>query len=443
MTRKSESNIIVNKKKYKKILPEYLELIDSLDSEFKSVIEESIGLTKLVNFKDNYKISKHNWFAYKQGYSSVLVEKILKEENPPQNTYVIDPFTGVGTTNLVANKLGYNSIGFDINPVATLAANVKTTNFSSAQINHIKSLINNFDPKESSTNIPSSSLMQKAFTSDVFEKLMKIKGFYETIEDKKIQSFFKLAYLSIIEDCSNRVKDGNGIKIAKNKKQISNIFEYYNKKCGAMISDLDASNKRTKSFIINASITNKSAMEHLRDKPVGLVVFSPPYANCFDYLELYKLELWMGGFVNSYADFHKYRSQALRSHVNASFDHTIKNSNRNVDLVAETISCFNVWNKNIPDMVRGYFDDMTEVFKILHRIMEPNSKCFIIVANSAYRGVLVPTDLLLTKIAGNNGFSISKILIARRIRASSQQMKELYKQYGNLTRESVVVLERK
>ena len=36
-----------------------------------------------------------------------------------------------------------------------------------------------------------------------------------------------LAYLSIIEDASIRVKDGNGLKLKKNKKEIENIYEYF------------------------------------------------------------------------------------------------------------------------------------------------------------------------------------------------------------------------
>lgn len=181
----------------------------------------------------------------------------------------------------------------------------------------------------------------------------------------------------------------------------------------------------------------------MQGNKIGMVVFSPPYANCFDYFEVYKLEMWMGGFVNSYSDFKIYREQAIRSHVNSKFDHHIKHSNDSVDIIAGIISCFNLWNKNIPDMLRGYFDDMTEIMKILHEMMITGSKCFIVVANSGYKGVLVPTDLLLAEIAEKIGFNVKKLIYARKMRASSQQMEELHDNYDELMRESIIELEKK
>ena len=94
-------------------------------------------------------------------------------------------------------------------------------------------------------------------------------------------------------------------------------------------------------------------------------------------------------------------------------------------------------------MISGYFDDMTEVFKRLNRIMIPKSKCYIVVANSGYKGVLIPTDLLFAEIAEKIGFQVLNIIHARKIRASSQQMDDLHNKYEDLMRESIIIMERK
>jgi len=103
---------------------------------------------------------------------------------------------------------------------------------------------------------------------------------------------------------------------------------------------------------------------------------------------------------------------------------------------------FTIWNKNIPDMIRGYFDDMTEILRRLKTLMISGSKCYIVVANSGYKGVIVPTDLLLADIAEELGYKVLNMIYARKIRASSQQMKELHNSYDNLMRESIIVLEK-
>jgi DNA modification methylase len=438
MARISEKKIIKNQEKHKEVLPRYLKLIRELSKKY--VVRENREFAELVNFKKNKDEPIHRWFDYKQGYSSLLVNRIIQKENLSKNHHVLDPFAGVGTTNVVAQSEGFKSIAFDINPVATFAASVKCSNYTEKDIEAIEKTIQNFHPKKSKA-IPESSLLERSFSERSFDKLMKIKGFFENIENKKIRDFFKLGYLSIIEDCSNRVKDGNGIKIVKNKNEILDIYQYYINKMKCMLADVKKKRLSQECVIINGSIINDD-FHLIKDKKVGIVIFSPPYANCFDYCEVYKLELWMGDFVKSYDDFKKYRSMAMRSHVNSKFDHNIRNLNPSVNIVAEMISSFNIWNKNIPDMVKGYFDDMQDTLNRLQELMVPHSKCYIVVANSGYRGVLVPTDLLISEIAEKTGLVFKEIIFARKIRASSQQMKELHGEYDNLMRESIIVLEK-
>ena len=435
MGRKSESKEIKDYEKYKVLLPRYIDVLKRLTNKYP--ITNNPTFAELVNFKKNKKEPIHRWFDYKQGYSSLLIEKILDVEKPEKELYLLDPFTGVGTTNLAGQKKGYKTIGLDINPVATFAAKVKTNIYTERDIEEIKSLIENFKPTVS-FEIPNSPLLERSFSKRSFNQLMKIKGFFESIQNEKLSSFFKLAYLAIIEDCSNRIKDGNGIKIARNKNEILDVKEYFLSKVKSMLFDLIKNRYKCKSIVINGSLLEDKILKEINNKKVGIVIFSPPYANCFDYCEVYKLELWMGGFVKNYADFRKYRDIAIRSHVNSKFDHTIRNENGNVNVISDLISCFIVWNKNIPDMIRGYFDDMQDILQRLRKLMANGSPCFIVVGNSGYRGVLVPTDLLISEIAEKLGFKVDDIIYARKIRASSQQMKDLHGEYQNLMRESIV-----
>ena len=93
-------------------------------------------------------------------------------------------------------------------------------------------------------------------------------------------------------------------------------------------------------------------------------------------------------------------------------------------------------------MIRGYFDDMELLLKRVYQMLVEGGRCYIVVANSAYKGILVPTDMLLANIAEQIGYKFKTIQVARKIRSSSQQMKGLYETYDNLMRESIVVLEK-
>lgn len=440
MARISNDKIINDPLNFSKLSSKYSEALEALSNKFK--ITNGDEFSKLINFKRNKSIPKHNWYKYSQGYASELVEKIILNEVPGERDFILDPFCGVGTTNLSAQKLGYKSIGFDINPVAILAALTKTHYYSNFELNQISSFLSRFEPTGESSILEQPKVLKTSFRDDVLKKLYKIKYFWETMDcSNAVRNFFRLAFISILEDCSLKIKDGNGLKLKSNKPYISDVYSHYRNKCDQMINDIKAANISKQCLFYNNSLIDDKALSYIADKRVALSIFSPPYANCFDYCEVYKLELWLGGFVEKYKDFANYRNMAMRSHVNSKFDHNFKFLDDDVDLIANLVGTFNIWNKNIPDMLRGYFDDMHSLLYRMKQVLVPNAKCFIVVANSGYKGVLVPTDLLISKIAERLGYRVNQIYHARKIRSSSQQMHELSLDYEGLMRESIIELQ--
>lgn len=438
--RESNQKIINDEELFHQLFPAYQTIISRLVEE--NILLDGGDFESLVNFQSNLSSPKHGWYDYKQGYSEELVKQIIYKSNPNKNGYILDPFCGVGTTNLTAQSMGYRSIGTDVNPMAVLATQLKTHYFTQEDIAIIESLINDFKLPSTPDKINGGKVIATSFTEDVLDTLLKIKFYVENLGDEYIQMFFRLALISIIDKCSLKVKDGNGLKFKKNYKPLPDLLGFYIQKCKLMLDDIKKANYKPECACVLGSMLVDETYNLIKNKPVNLCVFSPPYANCFDYCEVYKLELWIGGFVKSYSDFEKYRSIALRSHVNSKFDHKIKFSNDDVNTIASLISAFNIWNKNIPDMLRGYFDDMKLLLSNVFKMMNKGAKCYIVVANSAYKGILVPTDMLLADMAKNIGYTVNGIHVARKIRSSSQQMKGLYETYDNLMRESIVELKK-
>lgn len=66
--------------------------------------------------------------------------------------------------------------------------------------------------------------------------------------------------------------------------------------------------------------------------------------------------------------------------------------------------------------------------------------CTIVVSNSSYGGIVVPTDLLFSIFAEKIGFEVSRIEVARYIITSSQQYNITKEQ--KLLRESVICLKK-
>ena len=77
----------------------------------------------------------------------------------------------------------------------------------------------------------------------------------------------------------------------------------------------------------------------------------------------------------------------------------------------------------------------------IYETLKDGGHCDIVVSNSAYAGIIIPTDIFLAMIAEKIGFKVVRIDVERLIITSSQQYKktEHLKKY---LRESIVKLEK-
>ena len=92
----------------------------------------------------------------------------------------------------------------------------------------------------------------------------------------------------------------------------------------------------------------------------------------------------------------------------------------------------------LPNMLRGYFEDMERVIDSAAQAMPMGTMMHIVVDQSAYLGVPVPTDLLLADIGRRCALSLERILVCRPARTSPQQ-EALQPLLKEMLRESVVI----
>lgn len=430
------------------------DLLESLESGFR--IERNSIFKDMVNYSPRADAPIHRWFKYREGYSIDVIDKLILGGEKR----MLDPFCGCGSTLLSGKKNGIESIGIDINPVSAFVSKVKTRNYSSRELRAIPSLISKIVSSNSKLAIkkPELSILDKAFHPEILDQLLKLKYRLNQIEEEKIREFALLAFLSIIEPVSNTFKEGNGIKyrFTKRTKQgyrripldkwyksnlPQNKVDFVNRKLCDQVNLMVADNEKTKYPDTNVDVINgdsRSITKYVGKESVSLCVFSPPYCNCFDYFEIFKLELWIGEFVKGYEDLRSQRRRSLRSNINADLSQELKELDFVEDFV-ELIHVDKVWNSKIPLVVRGYFTDMDKVLREIFEVLRLKERCIIIVGNSAYGGVLIPTDILLARIAKDVGLDVEEIIVARHLTTSSQQKKGL-EPVKDYLRESLVCL---
>jgi len=443
-----------------------LRIIRNLEKDTST--ETAHHYSRICSYSSSAERPIHRWFKFREGYSLDLIIDILSDGF--SDGRILDPFCGCGTTLLAAKMLGHESIGIDINPLAVFVAKVKTDKYTNKEMSKLEEMIGVLSRHEFSNkdhDIPNPRLMGKAFHPDILSALVELKGVIDKSfgDNRKTHNLLFLCWLSTIEPVSYTFKEGNGIKYrytkrtkngyisvfseewikhnyGKNEPERQNlVLHTFIKKLREIIYDLRSSKKS--SIVSQVREDDSRLLSDLVDeKTISTALFSPPYVNCFDYTEIYKIELWLGSFVKSRDELKILRQKAVRSNLNADLNAEYQGELRkDIRRILELMDIDTLWSKKIPGVVMGYFEDMRQTLSEIKKVLAPGGRCGIVIGNSAYSGVLVPTDILIAKIASELGYNKINTIKVRKLTTSSQQRKALepLKEY---LRESIVFFNR-
>lgn len=438
---------------------EQLNIFRKLESSL--LIQNASSFGSQVHFHNAYQTPVQRWFPYREGYSIRLVNAFLKELQITGN--VFDPFSGSGTTLLASRHNNLNSFGIDVNPISVLVAKAENEKYNFSEIQYLVSEIEKIKAVTKSKEFFQTSfdLAEKVFNSEILQSLLQFKFQIKKIQNDKIQNLLFVAWLSIIEEVSNIKKEGNGIKY-KNRKRTPNGYINIDKVIWENQFFPEDKFNFVKSKLINrievilhdienhyGACDRKPAIfqgscidfDKLFTDEIQFTFFSPPYCNCFDYFEIHKVDLWLGDFVKDKEDFRKLRNTGFRSNTNSLNHKPIIYKNENLENLISLFDTEKLWNNRIPSVVRGYFDDTHTLLTKLYQQTTKGGYVGIVVGNSAYSGVIIPSDSLIADIAKEIGFKVKNVFVTRHLTTSSQQKQDLV-YLKNYLRESIVLLQK-
>jgi len=414
------------------------------------VISDDVSYASPVNFVESLKCARHRWFPYKEGFSPTFVRNFLTEFQTSKSDVVLDPFSGVGTTSLVASTIGHRAVGFDVSPMADFIARTKCITLSERELlafdEYIRFVANTTG--HAAHSVPNNDTVISYFAPEFLDALMQVKALAILSDNQNIRALAKLAFLTLVETFSTHRKAGNGVK-RKTKfvyglvdiAPFVEVRDCFVKKLQEMRQDLDEVQIGIAPDFRLGSCLDESAFADIDG--IGAALTSPPYANCFDYSKIYQRELWLGDFFESAADLKTFRQGSVRSHVHASWAerHTEFSSDIVENLICEHLKDQELWSKKIPNMLSGYFKDVGALLSNIKPRMKSGASFGLVVGNSVYGGIPVATDLLIGQLALDAGFKVERIDVYRSVIPSSQQFNIM--EDKRWARESMVVIQKK
>jgi DNA modification methylase len=420
----------------------------------KTVHAHPYSRLNLSNSETNRDVPRHRWFQFKEGFSADLVKLAVADLGRRKTTRLLDPFAGSGTTPVQAGFMRLPVTAIEVNPFLHFAITAKClqTLDGEASMRSVVSQVLRSGQTADRSPLEGRSTFAADDSQNVkglfnVEVLRAFSGLQESIRRRKtIRRPLELALLSALLDCSNAKRDGKCLRYKRRPADWSgpgapDLRRRFEGRALQAISDL-ARGEFDSSGITIISGDSRAVLKDTESSSHDLLVTSPPYLNSFDYSDVYRPELFAGGFVDSNDALRAIRLRTLCSHVQVKREFS---SEVVTPLLEPTLARLNaqvLWNKNIPAMVRTYFADLQVVLKDAHRIVRRNGKAWIVVSTSAYGGVEIPVDLILADVAVREGWRLTGVFVLRQLRAAGQQWPVLGSGARPPLRESLIILEK-
>ncbi len=425
---------------------------------------------KLVSYQANKHRSGYNWFKYREGFSSQLVDYLLREIHPTPGR-LLDPFAGSGSALFAAALQGWETCGIDVLPVgaqvirARIAAE-KVSPHSLANAVRDVLAVNLADYYDESLAFQHIPITYGAYTRENERDLIGYLSYCRTkTTDEQIQEILKFAAFCILEEISYTRKDGqflrwdarSGRSLGKKpffKEKIWSFREAITMKLSQIVSDITSermfefdriSSNNYPKIYVGSSLDILPTLE--RGK-FNVILTSPPYCNRYDYTRTYALELVYLGY--RHADVTRLRQAMLsctvenkdkQQYIRALYQKLNRMADFNritavyeaqyglhevLDLLERQRDANLLNNPHVVRMVRNYFFEMSFIIFEMSQLLAPQGHIIMVNDNVRYGGEEIPVDLILSNIATAYGLEVEHIWSLPKGKGNSSQQMGLY-----------------
>ncbi|WP_168879729.1 hypothetical protein [Rhizobium sp. P28RR-XV] len=385
--------------------------------------------------QDTHDLPFQRWYRFKEAFAPrAVVDAFSKLERIPRSC--IDPFGGSGTTALTAQFLGIRPTTVEVNPFLADLIEAKLQSYDPQSL--LASYSQILDFVSSNTTEPWADLASAPktmvapgvngrwiYSAEVAERILAYRGAIEALSNPAHARLFRVLLGSTLVELSNVIISGKGRRYRSGwERRIVHPTQVGRALQAAFLNALEDVVRFGDRPCRDYSLLRGDARTALCEAAeTDFALFSPPYPNSFDYTDIYNIELWMLGYLKTADDNRRLRTATLRSHVQVkrSFNAVASSpvlDRTMADLIARRAE---MWDKNIPDMVRAYFDDLVTILTALHGKIATDGSVMMVVGDSRYAGVAIDVGRILVELARDIGFDLVDLSSMRSMRSSAQQ----------------------
>ena len=374
---------------------------------------------RIVDPSWNFKTANTKEFTHcYHTYPAMMIPQVARtliELYAPQDqcNLIFDPYMGSGTSLVEASLKGINSIGTDINPLARLISQAKTTHFDIQKIKEEIAEIQLFpfsysEDKVKNTDFTRVSNPDFWYAQDILLKLSFLSQYIDSLEDE-IKLFFQIALSETVREVSY-TRNGEFKRFRMTEKQIKqfnpDVFGIFESKIFRNLEGLkqyNASNLSPKVQICDFNTVYEIPDVVLPNESVDMIVTSPPYGDSHTTVAYGQFSRW----ANEWFNFPNAKN----------LDNLLMGGKKKAEPIYETESIAkelkeiqSIDNTRFQEVVSFLNDYSCSIKNIAPKIRKGGIICYV-VGNRTVKGIQIPLDFFTAEMFEKQGFSHLKTIV--------------------------------
>lgn len=408
--------------------------------------------------KQHTRYSTHGIHEYKGKFNPQIVHCLMNIFGVTEESVVLDPFNGSGTTLLECTHANVRAYGTDINPMACFIANTKV-NALSINVHYAKEVLHRIInasnvPIEITSNDKRIEYLMSWIPVETLRILETIRFIIKDC-DKATRDLILLVASDLIRDYS--LQEPSDLRIRRRISPFPEVpfLEVFSENLRKYLRKIE----EVQLLDMSLCCENKAVLCDIKKvNPFGELLFdvaitSPPYVTALPYIDTQRISLvWLG--LCEPTDIRKLEATLIGSReiIRTEKAKWISNLSDNAyllpssiyDMISDMNSSLSDQDgfrkKAVPALTYRYFAEMKNMFTNVHKLIKSGGKYALIVGHNRTtlggKEFNIDTPKLLGDLAVSCGWKLEDIILL-----------QTYKRYGinsknSINRESLIILER-
>lgn len=351
--------------------------------------------------------ASHGYHRYPAKFIPQLVRKLLEDFSSVGDT-VLDPFGGCGTTLVESRLNGRHGISIDVNKVAVLISKAKKDAIDPVKIELTnKVLLERIEKSKDHRDYYKNAhpRLKYWFREEEYNQLRVIYNIIMKEEDAAIRLFYLCCFSNILKNCS--IWYAKSIKPMRDpEKKIENPLHAFSRHLKFMTlrnrEFFDLIKERNVADNICKVLKRDARKLNLPESHVDLIITSPPYVTSYEYAELHQLStLWF-----KYTD----DLNKIKKEFVGTSSRTRGRRNINSPIVKGLVQKLSQKSKGLTRHISNYYADLEKCFSEMYRVLKTDKRLCLILGDTEYLGVEIPTTTVAMELLEYKGFKIEKVI---------------------------------